>query len=119
MQHVLPRTLVCFAATTLMMLAFFVGSMLGGAIAGLPFVPGKATLGSIVLCMLARILLTAVFVAIAVLWSVVWRQKLWLSLVGSLCVGMLLFMMIPIPTPLDATLVNALICRLLNRLSLV
>ena len=134
-DYVLSKTLVCFLAAALMMLAFFLGSMLGGAMAGLPFDPGAATTGSIILCMLAKILLTAVFVAIAVLWSVVGRQKLWLSLVGSLCVGMLLFMMIPMLTPLDATLVNALIClmgggifgvglgavscRLLNRLSLV
>lgn len=85
--------------------------------------------------MLAKILLTAVFVAIAVLWSAVGRQKLWLSLVGSPGVGMLLFMMILMLIPLDATLMNALICllgggifgvglgavscRLLNCLSLV
>lgn len=132
---VLSKTLVCFLDAALMMLAFFAGSMLGGAMAGLPFDPGAATTGCIILCMLTKILLTAVFVAIAVLWSVVGRQKLWLSLVGSLCVGMLLFMMIPMLTPLDATQVNALIyllgggifgvglgavsCRLLNRLSLV
>ena len=73
---------------------------------------GTATTGSIILCMLAKILLTAVFVAIAVLWSVVGRQKLWLSLVGSLCVGMLLFMMILMLIPLDATLMNALISLL-------
>ena len=73
---------------------------------------GTATTGSIILCMLAKILLTAVLVAIAVLWSVVGRQKLWLSLVGSPGVGMLLFMMILMLIPLDATLMNALISLL-------
>ena len=82
----LSKTLVCFLAAALMMLAFFAGSMLGGAMAGLPFDPGTATTGSIILCMLAKILLTAVFVAIAVLWSVVggrscgcpwWAPRAW------------------------------------------
>lgn len=93
-----------------MLLAFFIGAMLGGAIAGLPFDTGAAGIGGVVMCLLSKLLLIAVFVPIYLLWSVAAKQKLWLSLVGSLCVGMLFFMMIPTLTPLDSSLMNVILC---------
>ena len=38
------------------------------------------------------------------------RQKQWLSLVGSFAVGLLLFMMIPSLTPLNAGIMNVILC---------
>lgn len=109
-DYVVSKTLVCFAGGALMLTAFFIGTMLGGAIAGLPFDLGAAGVGGIVMCMLSKLLLVAVFVPVYLLWSVVGKQKLWMSLVGSLCVGMLFFMMVPMLTPLDATMMNVMLC---------
>lgn len=109
-DYVISKTLVCFVGGVLMLLAFFVGTMLGGAISGLPFDTGVAGVGGIAMCMLSKLLLVAAFVPIYLLWSVVGKQKLWLSLVGSFCVSMLFFMMIPMLTPLDSTIMNVLLC---------
>ena len=109
-DYVISKTLVCFVGSVLMLLAFFVGAMLGGAISGLPFDTGTAGISGIVMCMLSKLLLAAVFVPIYLLWSVVGKQKLWLSLIGSFCVSMLFFMMIPMLTPLDSTILNVLLC---------
>ena len=109
-DYVIAKTLVCFVGGVLMILAFFVGTMLGGAIAGLPFDTGAAGTGGVVMCLLSKMLLIGVFVPLYLLWSAVGRQKLWLSLVGSLCTGMLFFMMIPMLTPLDSTILNVLLC---------
>lgn len=109
-DYVISKSLVCFAGCVLLLLAFFVGTVLGGAIAGLPFDLGAAGVQGLVLCMLSKALLMGVFVPIYLLWSVVGKQKLWLSLVGSFCTGMLLFMMIPMLTPLDAAVSNVLVC---------
>lgn len=84
--------------------------MLGGAISGLPFDTGVAGVKGILLCLLAKMLLIAVFVPMYLLWSVVAKQKSWLSLVGSLCTGMFLFMMIPMLTPLDSSILHVLMC---------
>lgn len=75
------------------------GRMPDGAISGPPFELGTARVSGGVMCLLAKMLLVAVFVPIYVLLSVMDKQKLWLSLVGSPCAGMLLFMMIPMLTP--------------------
>ena len=109
-DYVISKTLVCFVGSVLMLLAFFIGAILGGAISGLPFDLREGA--SIVLCMTAKLLLALVFVPIYLLWSVIAKQKLWLSLVGSLSGSMLLFMMVPMLTPLDSTIVNVLGCLL-------
>jgi len=109
-DYVISKTLVCFVGSALMILLFFVGSLLGGAIAGLPFAMEGFGTENLVLCVLAKMLLMAVFTALYLLWSVIARQRLWLSLVGSLCTGMFLFMMIPMLTPLDAGFMQVILC---------
>lgn len=109
-DYVISKTIVCFAGSVLMLLAFFAGTMVGGAIAGLPFDTGAAGVRGIVMCLLSKLCLAAVFVPIYLLWSVVGKQKLWVSLVGSFCVGMLFFMMIPMLTPLNSGIKNVMLC---------
>lgn len=109
-DYVISKTLTGFIGGAFMILAFFVGAMLGGAISGLPFDTGIAGTNGIVMCLLSKIFLIAVFVPIYVLMSVIGKQKLWLALVGSLMVSMLLFMMIPMLTPLDAGIMNVIMC---------
>lgn len=109
-DYVISKTLIGFVGGACMLLAFFVGAMLGGAISGLSFDMGAAGIRGIVMCMLAKIFLVAVFVPVYLLMGVVGKQKLWLSLVGSLMVGMLFFTMIPMLTPLDSGIMNVVMC---------
>lgn len=109
-DYVISKTLVGFICGAFMILAYFVGAVLGGAISGLSFDTGVAGVSGVVMCLLSKVLLMAVFVPIYLLLSVVGKQKLWVSMVGSFAIGMLLFMMIPSLTPLDATIVNVIIC---------
>jgi hypothetical protein len=62
------------------------------------------------MCLASKLLLVLVFVPIYVLMSVIAKPKLWMSLVGSLMIGMLFFMMIPMLTPLDSTIKNVVLC---------
>lgn len=109
-DYVISKSLIGFVGSTTMLLAFFVGTILGGAIAGLPFDAGSAGVAGITMCMISKIFMSAVFVALFVLMSVIGKQKLWLSLVGSVCVGMLLFTMVPMMTPLDSGILNVIMC---------
>ncbi|MBO5345242.1 MAG: ABC transporter permease [Clostridia bacterium] len=109
-DYVISKSITCFVAGACMILAFFVGSMIGGAIAGLPFALEGATAFNVVMCVLSKVLLVGIFSSIYVLASVFAKQKLWLSLIMSFGIGMLMFMMIPIITPLNSTIVNVLLC---------
>jgi len=109
-DYVISKTLVCFMSGTCMILAFFAGTMIGGAISGLSFDTGVAGNSGIVMCLLSKVFIVAVFVPIYLVVSVAAKQKAWLSILASLGIGMLLFMMIPMLTPLDATILNAFMC---------
>ena len=113
-DYVISKTVVCIFGGACMILAFFVGAMIGGAICngmlGLPFAIEGFTVGQLVLCMLSKLALVSVFVPIYLAVSVFAKQKLWLSLIGSFAIAMLLFMMIPMLTPLNTTVMLLGLC---------
>ncbi len=109
-DYIISKTLICVIAGMILVAGFFVGSLLGGAIAGLPFTMEGFNTGNLVMCMLSKLALMAVFIPIYLLAGVIAKCKTWLSMVISLALGMLLFMMIPALTPLDATAMNVVLC---------
>ncbi len=108
-DYIMSKTIVGFAASAILLIAFFVGAILGGAVMGLPFTMDGFNAGNLVMCMLSKIFLIAAFVAIYVMASVIAKQKTWLCMVISFAVAMLLFTMIPMVTPLDAGAMNVLL----------
>lgn len=108
-DYVISKSIVCFVGGAGMILSFFIGAMLGGKIAGLPF---DATVGfsSIVMCLISKVLLVGVFVPIFLVMSVLGKQKSWLSLILSFGVGMFLFIMVPMISPLDSGIMNIVLC---------
>ena len=109
-DYVVSKTIAGFVCGALMLIFYFVGSMLGGAIAGLSFDLHGLTALNLVMCITAKIFLMLVFVSIFTLISVAAKAKAWLAICGSLGGGMLLFMMVSMITPLSSTVVNALLC---------
>ena len=109
-EYIISKFLVGFVSGAFMILAWVVGAVIGGAISGLSFDLGTAGMNGLIMCILSKILLMGVFVSIFVLMSIVSKQKLWMSIVGSLMIGMLFFMMIPMLTPLDSGIANVLMC---------
>lgn len=108
--YICSKTIVGFFGGALMLMAFLIGAMVGGAVSGLPFALGSLSAGNIVFCMLSKILLMAVFAGIYVLMGVIGKQRLWLTILLSLGVGMFLFNIIPMVTPLNATIMNVAFC---------
>ncbi len=109
-EYVVSKTLSGFICGALMLIAYLVGSVLGGAISGLSFDLHGLGAGNLVMCMLAKIFLMLVFVSIFTLISVAAKQKAWLAICGSLGGGMLLFMMVSMITPLSSTIINVVLC---------
>ena len=134
-DYVASKTVSGFICGALMLIAYFVGSLLGSGISGLSFDLHGLTMSNIVMCMVAKIFLMLVFVAIDVIVSVAAKQKAWLCLCGSLGACMLLFTMVSMITPLGSTFMNIALClaggalfsvglgvfsnRILNKTSLV
>ena len=109
-DYVISKTLSGFVCGALMLVAYLIGSVLGGAIAGLSFDLHGLSAGTIVMCMLAKIFLMLVFVSIFTLISVIAKRRAWLSICGSLGGGMLLFTMVSLITPLGSNVINVVLC---------
>ena len=109
-EYVVSKTVSGFICGAFMLIAYFIGSVLGGAISGLSFDLHGLNAGNIALCMLAKVFLMLVFVSIFTLISVAAKQKAWLAICGSLGGGMLLFMMVSMITPLGSTFINVILC---------
>lgn len=109
-DYVFSKSLVCFVGGSIMILAYFIGAMLGGAIAGLSFDLGTVSGGNVFACLLTKIFFVLVFVGICTLASCIAKQKLWLSILASCGVGIFLFTMIPMLTPLNAGILNVIMC---------
>lgn len=109
-DYVISKSIVCFVAGFCMVITFFVGAMLGGAISGLSFELDGVNAVNIAICVISKALLVGIFTSIYVFASVLAKQKLWLSLICSFGIGMLLFMMISIATPLNSTIINLILC---------
>ena len=108
-DYVVSKSIVSFIGGTFMILAFFIGSLLGGVISGTSFEMHDFNVSNIVMCLISKIGVVLVFSSIFVLMSVVGKEKFWMSLIGGLAVSMLLFMMIPIISPLNATIFNVIL----------
>ncbi len=109
-NYVISKTVVCFIGSVLMFLAYFTGAIFGGAIAGLPFDTTGFGIGGVVMSMLSKLFMVAVFVGISLLISVAAKSKTWLSIVGGLMASMLLYTMVPMITPLNSGLINVIMC---------
>ena len=109
-DYIVSKTMVSFVTSVALIIAFFIGAMLGGKIAGLPFDLEGINPTNIVMCMLAKVFLVLVFVSIFLLMSVIGKQKLWMSLLFALGASMLLFTMVPMITPLDSGVMNVILC---------
>lgn len=109
-DYIVSKSIVCFIAGSSMILAFFIGAMIGGAFSGLPFTLNGVTVGNVIMSMLSKILVVGIFSSIYLLAGIVAKQRLWLSLILSFGIGMLFFTMIPMITPLNSTIINVVLC---------
>jgi len=109
-DYIVSKTVSGFVCGVFLLIAYFVGTMLGGGISGLSFDLHGLTTGNIAMCLVAKIFLMLVFVAIDVIVSVAAKQKAWLCLCGSLGACMLLFTMVSMITPLGSTFMNIALC---------
>ena len=109
-DYVASKTVVGIILGSAFILLWILGSLIGGAVSGLSFDRMGASPFNIIMCVISKLCLMAVFIPIFLAISVATKQRAWLSICLSLGGGMLLFMMIPMLTPLDAGMMNALLC---------
>ncbi|MBQ7924162.1 MAG: ABC transporter permease [Clostridia bacterium] len=109
-DYVISKTVIGFIGGATMLITFVIGALLGGKIAGLPFTMEAFNAGNFICSILSKIFLVPIFVSIYVIASVTCKEKLWLSLLVSFGVGMFLFNIAPMVSPLDSGILNIILC---------
>ncbi len=109
-SYVFSKLIICSIASALLFLAFLVGSIMGGRIAGLSFAMNGFSAVNIAMSLLAKLFIIPMFVSVFMIASAIARNKLWLSMCLSFSIGMLLFMIVPMMTGLTASIVNVFMC---------
>ena len=109
-DYVLSKSIILSICGALMLIAYFIGAILGGLITKLSFDTGIAGVTGVIMCMLSKIFLVPLFVAIDLLISVFAKNRTWLAILGSLAAGALLFTTVPMMTPLNSNIVNLFLC---------
>ena len=89
-----------------MILAYFIGTLIGRAISSLSFEMVGFDAINILMCMLSKIFLVAILIPLFLVMSIVGKQKTCLSMILSFAISMLLFTMI---SPLDSTIMNIIL----------
>jgi len=113
-DYVISKTIIGFISASLIFISFFIGALIGGGISGLPTEMTGFNTSNFIACLLSKIFISLIFVAVCVLASVIGKQKAWLSIILSLGFGMLFFSIIPMVTPLDSTFVNVALCLIVG-----
>ena len=117
-DYVISKIVTGFVGGSLMIILFFIGSLIGAAISGVSFdLPDGVTLVNIIMSLFAKIFLSLVFISIFVTMSVACKKKTWLSILCSVGVSMLLFMMISVITPLNSEIIHVILCVVVGLLS--
>ena len=109
-EYVTSKFITCTIQGMSMMIAWLIGAVIGGSIAGLSFELVDSSVLGLVMCILSKMFLVPLFVSIFLAFSSFGKQRLWLSLLGSLFLGMIFYMVVPMMSPLNATIMNAGMC---------
>ncbi|MBQ7408305.1 MAG: ABC transporter permease [Clostridia bacterium] len=109
-DYVISKTIVCSIGGGAMILAFVLGSVIGGKIASLSFEMIGFNAFNLICSIISKVLLVPIFVSIFLTMSVIGKQKSWLSICLSLGIGMFLFMVISIASPLNAGIIHITLC---------
>ena len=109
-DYVISKTLVSSIGGAFMILAFVLGSVVGGGVASLSFEMVGFNAFNLICSIISKVLLVPIFVSIFLTMSVIGKQKSWLAMCLSLGVGMFLFMIISIASPLDAGIIHIILC---------
>lgn len=117
-DYVIAKTVVCSFGGALMLLAYFIGTVVGGAVSGLPFTMDGFTGPNLLLSMVSKILLVPIFVSIYLCMGVIAKPKLWLSMLLSFMMAMFLFNIAPMVAPINAGIMNVLLCAVQPRYGL-
>lgn len=111
-DYVVSKSLAGIFGGMCMILAYFLVTIIVGALTGKSFDLGAAGVGGLILCLLSKMALMGLFVPLYLSIAVLFKQKLWLTIVGTFAAGILFYPVASMAVPLDASFLTLIMCVL-------
>lgn len=109
-DYVISKCVVGLISGACMILTYLLGAILAGLISGLSFSLGEANVLNLFACIFSKIFLMGIFVPLYITVAVFFKQKLWLSIIGSFCVGILFYPIAMMTAPLNSGIIHLILC---------
>ena len=111
-DYVVSKSLAGIFGGVCMILSYFLVTIIIGAITGKSFDLGVAGIGGLFMCLFSKIALMGLFVPLYLSMAVIFKQKLWVTIIATFAVGILFYPVASLAVPLDATFLTLLMCVL-------
>lgn len=109
-DYVLSKAVVGIFSGACLVLAYVIGAFLSGAISGLSFALNGASVLSAIGCIISKMFLMGIFVPLYIMVAVFFKQKLWLSIIGSFAFGILFYPIAMMTAPLNTGILTFILC---------
>ena len=109
-DYVVSKSLVGIFSGICMLVSYIVVTLIVGAFTGKSFDLGVAGVGGLLMCIGSKMLLMAVFVPLYLMIAVLFKQKLWMTIIGTFVVGILFYPVASLAVPLDSSFLTLLLC---------
>jgi len=109
-DYIVSKTVVGMFGGVCMIISYTLVTLIVGAIMGKSFDLGSANAGNVILCLLSKAFLMGLFVPLYLSFAVLFKQRLWVTIIATFAAGILFYPIASIAVPLDSTFVTLLMC---------
>ncbi|MCI1734499.1 MAG: ABC transporter permease [Bacilli bacterium] len=102
-DYVISKTLIGLFSGTCMLLAYVAATLIVGAIVGKSFDLGTTAVYQVILCLLSKTALMGVFVPLYLAVAVLFKNRLWLTILFTFVAGILFYPVASLTVSLNAT----------------
>lgn len=111
-DYVFSKSVAGIFGGVCMVLSYFTVTIIVGALTGKSFDLGAAGAGGLILCLLSKIALMGLFVPLYLTMAVLFKQKLWVTIIATFAVGILFYPVASLAVPLNASFLTLIMCVL-------
>ena len=108
-DYIVSKTVIGMFGGVCMILSYTLVTLIVGAFMGKSFDLGGANMGNVILCLLSKAFLMGLFVPLYLGFAVLFKQRLWVTIIATFAAGILFYPVASAAVPLDSTAVHLLI----------
>ena len=108
-DYVVSKSLAGIFGGVCMILSYFLVTIIVGAFTGKSFDLGAAGVGGLLMCLFSKMALMGLFVPLYLTMAVIFKQKLWVTIIATFAVGILFYPVASLAVPLDASFLTLII----------